>query len=182
MAILNQLKAGFALAVPASQEVLKKIAAGILVHKVRVNIARDHVIKSVIKDPTGFANCQVRMTGETGSGAGHLLRSTIRDHRILDFDLTNLFQGAAGRGFTDYVYFFLGEPEGWQEAAQNYGGDGEFLTIRVKGSDLLADKRRQIFYRRGLFWEADKAVVVKGGYEGPAKVSPLPSDLSVPVT
>jgi hypothetical protein len=36
-----------------------------------------------------------------------------------------------------------------------------------------------VFYRRGVFWEADKAVIVKGGYEGPAKV-PLPVNLNAP--
>ena len=71
-------------------------------------------------------------------------------------------------------HFFLGEPEAWQIKAQNYGGEGEFLTIRVRGRDLLADPRRKLFYRRGLFWEADRAVVVKGGYEGLARVTPLP--------
>jgi hypothetical protein len=99
------------------------------------------------------------------------MRSTVRDHRLVD---PSVFQGAAERGFTDFVYFFLGEPADWQVNAQNYGGDGEFLTIRVRGRDLLADPGRKIFYRRGLFWEADRAVVVKGGYEGLARVTPLP--------
>ena len=64
--------------------------------------------------------------------------------------------------------------EATQIEAQNYGGDGEFLTIRVRGRDLLANPDRKIFYRRGLFWEADRAVVVKGGYEGLARVTPMP--------
>ena len=136
------------------------------------------MIKSLIASAGGGPNCQVRLTGETGSGLWHLMRATLRDHRVVD---PSVFQGAAGRGFTDYVYFFLGEPEKWQIDAQNFGGKGEFLTIRIRGRDLLADKRRQVFYRRGLFWEADRAVVVKGGYEGPAEVSPLPANLGVPI-
>jgi hypothetical protein len=176
MDLLQTLKAGFSLAVPASPEILKRIEAGTLIHRVSLDIARRFVIQNLISSGDGWANAQVRMTGETGSGLLHLMRATVRDHRVVD---PSAFQGAAGRGFTDFVYFFLGEPEPWQVAAQNYGGDGEFTVISVHGRDLLADPRRQVFYRRGLFWEADRAVVVKGGYEGPAQVSPLPSNFSV---
>ncbi len=168
---LNTLKAGFALAVPASEEIKKKIYGGVLVHRVSVDIAKKFVIKGPATDPTGFANAQIRLSGETGSGLLYLMRATVRDHRIVD---PSVFQEAAGRGFTDFVYFFLGEPQNWQIEAQNYGGDGEFLTIRVRGRDLLANPDRKIFYRRGLFWEADRAVVVKGGYEGLARVTPMP--------
>ncbi len=168
---LHGLKAGFALAVPASDEVKRRIAATVLVHRVRADIAQKFVIQGPASDPAGWANAQVRLTGETGDGLLHLMRVTIRDYRVVD---PSVFQGAAGRGFTDFVYFFLGEPEDWQLRAQNYGGEGEFLTIRIQGAAMLADSNRQIFYRRGLFWEADRAVVVKGGYEGPARVTPLP--------
>jgi hypothetical protein len=168
---LNTLKAGFALAVPASEELKQRVASGILVHRVSVDIAKRFVILGPATDSTGFVNARVRLSGKTGDGLLHLMRATVRDHRVVD---PAVFQGSAGRGFTDFVYFFLGEPEAWQVKAQNYGGDGEFLTIRVRGADLLADPRRKIFYRRGLFWEADRALVVKGGYEGPAQVTPLP--------
>jgi hypothetical protein len=174
---LQMLKAGFALAVPASPEMIKRIEAGVLVHRVSIDIARRFVIKGLISGGDGWANAQVRMTGETGDGLLHLMRATVRDYRIVD---PSVFQGAADRGFTDFVYFFLGEPEPWQVAAQNYGGDGEFTVIRVRGRDLLADARREVFYRRGLFWEADRAVVVKGGYEGPAQVTPMPGGLTFP--
>lgn len=176
---LNNLKAGFALAVPASETLLRKIETGILVHRVSVDIARRFVIKGLLSDTSGFPNAKIRLTGETGDGLLHLLRATIRDHRVVD---PSVFQGAAERGFTDFVYFFLGEPQDWQIKAQAYGGEGEFLTIRIRGKDLLADSRRKIFYRRGLFWEADRAVVVKGGYEGLARIDPLPAGLTVPVS
>lgn len=168
---LNSLKAGFALAVPVSDELRRRIADGVLVHRVRVDIARRYVIQGPGSDGSGFPNATVRLTGKTSDGLLHLMRATVRDHRIVD---PSVFQGTAGRGFTDFVYFFLGEPEDWQIKAQNYGGDGEFLTIRVRGRDVLADPQRKIFYRRGLFWEADRAVVVKGGYEGLARVTPMP--------
>ncbi|HVZ09661.1 MAG TPA: hypothetical protein VHC04_17220 [Rhodopila sp.] len=168
---MNQLKAGFSLAVPVSDAMRRHIADSVLVHRVSVAIAKRFVIQGSASDSTGFPNARVRLSGKTGDGLLHLMRATLRDHRIVD---PSVFQGAADRDYTDFVYFFLGEPEDWQARAQNYGGDGEFLTIRVRGVDLLADPRRRIFYRRGLFWEADRVVVVKGGYEGPAKVTPLP--------
>lgn len=175
---LQALKVGFALAVPASDEVLRRIASSVLVHRVSIDVARRFVIKGVIGGGDGWANVRVRLTGETGSGLGHLIRSTLRDHRVVD---PSVFQGAAGRGYTDFVYFFLGEPEPWQVAAQNYGGDGEFAVIRIRGADVLAQAGIKVFYRRGLFWEADRAVVVKGGYEGPAQITPLPHNLTVPI-
>ena len=176
--ILQTLKAGFSLAVPISGDIRKRIQGGVLVHRVSIDIARRFVIKGLTNGSDGWANARVRLTGETGDGLLHLMRATLRDHRVVD---PSVFHGAAGRGFTDFVYFFLGEPEPWQVAAQNYGGDGEFTVIRVRGADLLSDPRREVFYRRGLFWEADRAVVVKGGYEGLAQVSPLPSNLAVGV-
>jgi len=176
--ILQKLKAGFSLAVPASDEVLQQVQNGLLVHRVRMDIAKRFVIKSLIASGDDWANARVRITGETGDGLLHLARATVRDHRVVD---PSVFQGAAGSGFTNFVYFFLGEPEPWQVAMQNYGGNGEFTVIRIRGKDLLSDPRRAIFYRRGLFWEADRAIVVKGGYEGPAQVRPLPSDLATTI-
>jgi hypothetical protein len=168
---LNNLKAGFALAVPIDDALRRRIADGILVHRVSIDIARRYVLQGPGSDGTGFPNATVRLSGKTGDGILHLMRATMRDHRVVD---PSVFQGTAGRAFTDFVYFFLGEPQDWQIKAQAYGGDGEFLTIRVRGRDVLADPRRKLFYRRGMFWEADRAVVVKGGYEGLARVTPLP--------
>ena len=105
---LQMLKAGFSLAVPASPEILKRIENGVLVHRVSIDIARRYVIKGLISGGDGWANAQVRITGETGNGLLHLMHATMRDHRVFD---PSVFQGAAGRGFTDFVYFFLGEPE-----------------------------------------------------------------------
>lgn len=175
MNLLNALKMGFALGVPASAAVLAEIRAGILVHRTRrANL--ECIVTCLPRRPDGFANARIRLTGEVDKGLLPLLRATLRDHRVVD---PAVFRGAADRGFTDFVYFFLGEPGADQQAAQSYGGRGEFATIRVRGADMLADPRRRIFYRRGLFWEADRAVIVKGGYEGPAQVE-LPSGLRVP--
>jgi hypothetical protein len=176
MSLLDQLKSGFALGVPASAEVLGRIRAGVLVHRTRVQYLEPMVTGVYRTSPDGFSNARIRMTGDFGQGPLDLLKATVRDHRVVDF---RPFQGTAGRDFNDFTYFFLGEPEEWQVEAQNYGGNGETSTIRVKGADLLSDPRRAIFYRRGLFWEADRAVIVKGGYEGPARVD-LPATLKAP--
>ena len=177
MSILDTLKFGFSLAVPASDEVLKRIAEGVLVHRTRLKYLPDLITK-VLGRPDDFANCEVSMTGNFGYDPLELAKATLRDHRIVDFDI---FGDSTGKGFTSFTYFFLGEPDAAQMDAQNYGGDGEFATIRVRGRDLLSDPRRKIFYRRGLFWEADKAVVVKGGYEGPAQVTPFLTNSRAPM-
>jgi hypothetical protein len=176
MSLIQMLKAGFSLGVPASREIIDEIRQGVVVHRT-FNKHLTKMITGVIRRPDGFSNCHLKMTGDFGVGPFDLVRATVRDYRIVDF---GLFQGKADRGFTDFVYFFLGEPEAWQVEAQNYGGSGEVATVRVQGGDLLADSCRKIFYRRGLFWEGDRAVIVKGGYQGPAQVQPLPSDLKVP--
>lgn len=176
MSILDKLKAGFSMAVPASREVREKIAEGVLVHRTRLQYV-EKIIKGVVRKPDDFANCEIRLTGDFGRSPVEMMRATLRDYRIID---PEPFKGTGDRGFTDFVYFFLGEPETWQVESQNFGGSGDFATIRVRGKDLLADPRRRIFYRRGLFWEADRAVVVKGGYEGPAKVEPLTVTLKAP--
>ena len=101
---LNTLKAGFSLAVPISGELRQKIEAGVLVHRVSVDIAKKHVILGRASDGTGFPNARIRLTGKTGDGLLHLMRATLRDHRVVD---PSVFQGAAERGFTDFVYFGL---------------------------------------------------------------------------
>lgn len=176
MDILAALKMGFALGVPASREVLESIRGGVLVHRTRIaNL--DRIVTCIPRGGGGFANARIRLTGDVGLDPLGLMRATLRDHRIVDF---RIFQGAADRSMSDFVYFFLGEPDQAQLSAQNYGGSGEFATIGVRGADILADPRRSIFYRRGLFWEADRAVIVKGGYEGPARVD-LPTTLEAPL-
>jgi hypothetical protein len=65
---LNNLKAGFALAVPASVELKRRIAESVLVHRVSVDIAKRFVIQEAATDDAGFANARVRLTGKTGDG------------------------------------------------------------------------------------------------------------------
>ncbi|MBL6458797.1 hypothetical protein JMJ55_26045 [Belnapia sp. T6] len=177
MSLLDQIKSGFALGVPASRDVLERIRAGVLVHRTRARFLPVLVTGLYRTSPDGFSNARVRMTGDFGLSPLDLFKATVRDHRVVDFQV---FQGSGGRAFHDFVYFFLGEPEDWQIGAQNFGGSGDAAMIRVRGADLLADPGRRIFYRRGLFWEADRAVIVKGGYEGPAKVE-LPQGFTAPL-
>ncbi|WP_372397034.1 hypothetical protein ABMY26_23455 [Azospirillum sp. HJ39] len=176
MEILKILGAGFSMAGPASKRRLDEIASGTLVHFSR-KAYLDSVIAGIYRNGPDRAKCRIRLSGDRGTGMGEMLRTTMRDYRIIDF---NLFQGAAGRRFHDFVYFFLGEPAQWQVGSQNFGGSGEFATIRVKGTDALADPRRRFFYRRGLFWEGDRVVIIKGGYEGLAEVEGMPINLKAP--
>ncbi|MEE4452460.1 hypothetical protein [Novosphingobium resinovorum] len=178
MDIVKYLKFGFSMAVPASQDILDLIRVGTLVHKTKVKYL-SRMIDGVYARPDGQAVYRIDMTGNFGMDPLALMRATLRDLRVVNFDV---FQDATGKGFTSYTYFFLGEPDADQLGAQAYrdGDDGDVATIRISGADLLSDPRRSIFYRRGLFWEADKAVVVKGGYSGPAQISPAPANLKVP--
>lgn len=178
MDIAKYLRFGFSLAVPASREVIEQIRAGTLVHKTKAKYL-PAMIKGIHSRPEGQSFYQIDMTGNFGMDPVSLLRATVRDLRVVNLDV---FQDATGKGFTSYTYFFLGEPDADQLGAQAYrdGDDGEVATIRIRGADLLSDPRRSILYRRGLFWEADRAVVVKGGYVGPAEISPVPSNLKVP--
>jgi len=175
MDILTFFKYGFSMAVPASDAVLREIRAGTLVHKTKTKY-----LNEMIKGIRGKAGDQyiydIDMTGNFGLNPVELFRATVRDLRVINYDL---FQDRTGKGFTSYTYFFLGDPNDDQLGAQNFrdGKDGEVSTIHIRGADLLSDSRRSIFYRTGLFWEADKAVVVKGGYAGPARVSPVPANL-----
>lgn len=178
MDIVKFLKFGFSLAVPASAEVLDLIRAGTLVHKTKAKYL-PAIVKGIYGRPEGHSFYQIDMTGNFGMDPVELLRATLRDLRVVNADV---FQDKTGKGFTSYTYFFLGEPDQDQIGAQAFrdGSDGDMATIRIKGSDLLSDPRRSILYRRGLFWEADRAVVVKGGYTGPAEISPAPANLRVP--
>lgn len=148
MALLDQIKAGFALGVPASAAVMAEIRAGTLVHRTRMAALRRIVTGLYRTSPDGFANARVRLTGDFGRDPASLWWATVRDHRVVDWQV---FQGRSGRNFNDFVYFFLGEPEDWQLGAQNYGGKGEMTTLRIRGADLLAEPSRSVFYRRGLF-------------------------------
>jgi hypothetical protein len=182
--ILGRLRAGFSLAVPAPSAVQTEIRDGILVHLSGTALQRYYVV-SRLRAPSGFANCIVNLTGDTGPKDGwlfgytlsDLFAKTVRDHRIVDF---RPFQGAAGGRMVDFVYFFLGEPERWQRESQSLGSKGLPCTIRVRGTHLLAEPGREIYWRRGLFWEGDRAVIVKGGYHGPAAIDRFADDLDVP--
>lgn len=181
--VLARLRAGLALAVPAPAAVLAEIRAGVLVHLSGTALQR-HYVRARLGGG-GFANAIVDLSGDTGPKDGwlfgytlaDLFAKTLRDHRIVDF---RPFRGAAGGRMVDFVYFFLGEPEPWQVASQALGAKGLPCTVRVRGADLLADPGREIFWRRGLFWEADRAVIVKGGYRGPAQIDRFADDLAVP--
>ncbi len=159
-------------ALEADRATLAEIARGILVHRTRARYLPGIVTSRIARDP--FCNARVRLSGDFGFGPAELVyTSLVRDWRIIDWEI---FRGSAGRRMTDFVFFFLGEPSDDQVRQQALRGRGEAAVIRVRGVDVLADPRRRLFWR-----PQDKAVVVKGGYEGPAQVDPLPVDPGVPV-
>lgn len=66
-----------------------------------------------------------------------------------------------------YLYFFLGEPGTWTRRMNVQKAP---LTVRIRGADmLLAVPSGRLFYR-----SADKVIVVRGDYEGPAMLDPPP--------
>ena len=156
---------GFAVATPASPETLALIRAGVLEHITGVkNVPR--IVTRTLRPSNAFANCEVRLTGELHGTNWLEFRKLLRDSRVLDWQQ---FQG------TDFVYFFLDTPSAAQRRAQSLGvRAGEALcTIRVRGADLLAFSPTRVYFRRGVLgWEADKAVIVRGGYRGPAQLTP----------
>jgi len=71
---------------------------------------------------------------------------------------------------TNYVYFFLDQPSALQQAAQNDGDtSGAAAWLSIAGADLEAHPDKAQLYRPG-----DKAVALRGGYSGPALVTPTP--------
>jgi hypothetical protein len=159
-------------ALEADKETLEAVRRGVLVHRTRVKYLPQIISSRIARDPV--CNARVRLSGDFGFGPAELVyTSLVRDWRIIDFDV---FRGAAGRRLTDFVFCFLGEPGTAQVRQQALRGRGDAAVIRIRGSDVLSDARRRLFWR-----PQDKAVVVKGGYEGPANVDPLPAGLDVPV-
>ena len=85
----------------------------------------------------------------------------IRDAAI--WDPHALFGADRGK----YLYLFLGEPGTWTRRMNVQKAP---LSIRIAGTDLLAAvPQSNLFYR-----SADKVVVIRGDYVGPAILAPAP--------
>jgi hypothetical protein len=107
----------------------------------------------------GTPNARIHLTAPSGWQLDFwkfVRDATVWDPRTFD---------AAERG--KYLYFFLGEPGTWTRRMNVQKAP---LTIRIRGADLLAAvPPANLFYR-----SADKVIVVKGDYQGPAILDPPP--------
>ncbi len=124
------------------------------------------VTRRVRRSTDEWEQCEVNLVAT--SGFGNHGRRLLRDYSVLDFELQ-----LAGRG--SYTYFFWGDPHAWG-LLKNIGVRNEagllekgFATIHVATDDLLARNDGPMFLRID-----DKAVVIRGGYAGPARVKGLP--------
>jgi hypothetical protein len=132
--------------------------------------ALETIVQRVTGRPGVWTECTVRLLATSGFSSP---RRLLRDYSVLDFELT-----ADGRG--RYTYFFCGEPSGWGlfKNFQAFGGgsplDHGFGVVRIRVDDLLARYDGPLFYRAD-----DHALVIRGGYEGPAQVEPLPMNAAV---
>lgn len=73
--------------------------------------------------------------------------------------------GATDRG--RYLYCFLGQPGTWTRRMNVQKAP---LTIRIRGADMLASvPAHNLFYR-----SADRVLVVRGDFVGPAILDPAP--------
>ncbi len=175
------------IATPATGDTRRMIADATLLH-----FAPLEALGSIVVDrtmPARFGNCTVDL--KAGNGWSSLFK-LLRDYSVLDPG----FGRAAD--FGRYLYFFLGRPGSWAFAKnispapvvqtllgdllRRLGAEGlagrldaraeeavrkEFGVIEVRGLDALAGDR-------AVFWRADdKVVVLRGGYRGPARVTPL---------
>ncbi len=124
------------------------------------------VTRRTLRDNDEWEDCEVNLVGT--SGFGNHGRRLFRDYSVVDFELR-----LQGRG--SYTYFFSGAPSTWG-LLKNIGVTSEadllkegLATIRVATADLLARYAGPIFARPD-----DMAVVIRGGYAGPARVKGIP--------
>lgn len=128
--------------------------------------ALDGIVTRVTGRPGDWTECDLRLTASPGwSWAGKRL---FRDYSVLDFELKLKNRGV-------YTYFFGGLPSRWGlyknldlSKAKPIEEQG-WGAVRIPLEDLLARYDGPIFYRAD-----DAAVVIRGGYEGPGAVHPLP--------
>lgn len=104
-------------------------------------------------------NARIRLSPPTGWQLDFW--KFVRDAAVWDPNA----MGAVDRG--RYLYCFLGEPGTWTRRMNVQKAP---LTIRIRGVDLLAAvPNHNLFYR-----SADRVVVIRGDYVGPAILDPAP--------
>lgn len=136
----------------------KLIEDGILWHYTKQEFAEAIVQPGAPPPGRAFGNAIVRL--QPPQGYAFDFWKFIRDATVIDlpvFDRANW-----GR----YLYFFLGEPSARLRAMNVQEAP---VSIQLRGQDLLAHAPGRVLFRG-----ADKVVVLRGDYLGPALVTPLP--------
>ena len=145
------------IATPAGGRDRATIAAGEAWHFSKA--APRQILVERRQGPPGEPNAIIRLSPPTGWQLDFW--TFIRDAAVWDSDMIT----PADRG--RYLYFFLGEPGTWTKRTNVQKAP---LTIRIRGADLLAAvPAGNLFYR-----SADKVIVVRGDYVGPAILDPPP--------
>lgn len=147
----------FVLATPASASERAAIGAGEVWHFSKAMPGQ--ILLAKLAAPPGAPNARVRLSPPTGWQLD--VWKFVRDAAVLD---PRTF-AAADRG--RYLYAFLGEPGTWQRRMNVQKAP---LTVRIAGRDVLAAvPAANLFFR-----PADKTVVIRGDYVGPAVLDPAP--------
>jgi hypothetical protein len=175
-------------AAPVDVQTRNRITTATLLH-----FAPRNYLSSIVTDHSplaSFGNCTVNLK----AGNGWLsVRKLMRDYSVWDSSF------AESRDFGSYLYFFLGRPGNWALAKnlapvpvlqillgdllRRVGASGLGLALNVRAQQALSEEFGLIEVRgidalvgnRAVFWRADDQVVVlRGGYAGPARVTPLP--------
>lgn len=154
------------IAVPTPRFIFEELNFDWLYHFAPIGVL-DRIIQATHARTGEWASCDIELLAT--SGFGNHGRRLFRDYSVLDFELTLEDRGA-------YSYFFCGEPSAWgrlknlsmwrSKPAEDYG----LATIRIRPSDLLDRYDGPLFFRLD-----DTVLVIRGGYAGPAEVTPVPN-------
>jgi hypothetical protein len=122
------------------------------------------IVKREIGRSDPWTDCEVELVATSGFDMSK--NRLLRDYSVIDFEFTSW-----GKERGKYTYFFAGEPSGWglfKNIPKSLRRSG-FATVQVKTADLLARTSSPLFFRLD-----DCALVIRGGYIGPARVNPRP--------
>lgn len=152
-------------AMPTPRIMLRRLGFTALYHYAPLE-ALPGIVSRVTGRPGEWTDCELRLHASPGWSWGG--KRLFRDYSLVDFELRLTNRGA-------YTYFCGGEPSRWGllknldlSAARPIEEQG-WGVVRVALEDMLARYDGPVFCRPD-----DRAVVIRGGYEGPGAVRPLP--------
>ncbi len=151
---------------PTPRLLLRRLGFTALYHYAPLE-ALPGIVTRITARPEGeWARCDLSLHASPAWSWGR--KRLLRDYSLVDFEMRLSNRGA-------YTYFFGGEPSRWGllknlnlSAARPIEEQG-WGVVRVTLDDLLARYNGPIFFRAD-----DAAVVIRGGYNGPGAVRPLP--------